>query len=338
MRILVTGGAGFIGANFVAYWSAKYPNDEIAVLDKLTDSCNPQTVKDHTAELKNYTFIQGDICNPDVVFPLVKSADAVVHFAAESHVDKSITRPEIFIESNVKGTQILLEALRQSPETRFHHISTDEVFGALDLDEKQKFHEDYKYAPRSPYAASKAASDHVAFSYFHTYKLPITVSWCSNNFGPYQFPEKLIPLLITRLSNDLPCPIYGDGLYVREWLYVMDHCAAIEQILLKGKIGEGYCIGGAPEINVKTIAETICDLLDKPKELLIYTHDRQAHDRRYAMESDKMKNEFGWSVSSNFKENLDHTIAWYLQNTAWWNPIADEAHSIAEKYLSHVKN
>ncbi|HSW88025.1 MAG TPA: dTDP-glucose 4,6-dehydratase, partial [Candidatus Saccharimonadales bacterium] len=243
MKLLVTGGAGFIGSNFILYWMKEHPEDSVVNLDKLTYAGNLEnlTSVEHNP---NYSFVHGDICDRETVQKAMENVDTVVHFAAESHVDRSITDPSEFVETNVVGTQVLLDVAKEKQVKRFHHVSTDEVFGALSLEEENKFKETTVYNPRSPYAASKAGSDHLVRAYFFTYGLPITITNCSNNFGPYHFPEKMIPLAITNLLEDKKVPVYGDGLYVRDWLYVEDHCRAIDAVLQKGKIGETYCVGG----------------------------------------------------------------------------------------------
>ncbi|MCR4277114.1 MAG: dTDP-glucose 4,6-dehydratase, partial [Candidatus Roizmanbacteria bacterium] len=246
MKLLVTGGAGFIGSNFILYWLKKYPDDKIINLDKLTYAGNLENLRS-VEKNPNYEFIRGDICDPKLVNSLTEKVDTIVHFAAESHVDRSISDPAPFIKTNIEGTYVLLEAALKNKVKKFHHISTDEVFGALELNSKEKFNDSTPYNPHSPYSASKASSDHLVRAYHTTYDLPITISNCSNNFGPYQFPEKLIPLAITNLIEGKKVPVYGDGLYVRDWLYVEDHCKAIDLILQKGKIGETYLIGGLTE-------------------------------------------------------------------------------------------
>ncbi len=242
MKLLVTGGAGFIGANFIHYWLRNYPKDEIINLDKLTYAGNLNNLKSATS--KNYFFIKGDITDKKIVANIISGVDTLVHFAAESHVDRSISGPQVFLKTNVLGTQVLLDNALRAGVKRFHHISTDEVFGALSLKTKNKFSENTKYCPNNPYAASKAASDHLVYAYWKTYGLPVTITNCSNNFGPYQNPEKFIPRAITNLIDGQKVPIYGDGLYVRDWLYVEDHCRAIDFVLKKGKVGETYCVGG----------------------------------------------------------------------------------------------
>ncbi len=318
MKILVTGGAGFIGSNFIIYIMEKYPNYKIVNLDKLTYAGNLKNLKE-VAKNKNYKFIQGDICDRKTVRKAMAGCDMVVHFAAESHVDRSITGPSIFIQTNVIGTEILLETARELKIKRFHHISTDEVFGSLSLKNlRNKFNEETPYAPRSPYAASKAASDHLVRAYIETYKFPATISNCTNNYGPFQFPEKIIPLFITNAFDNKPLPIYGQGKAVRDYLYVIDHCVAIDFIIHKGKIGETYCIGGNSEKNGLEIAETILTSLRKPKSLAIFVEDRKGHDMRYAMDYSKITKELGWKPSLLFEEGIKKTIEWYKINKSWW--------------------
>lgn len=321
MKILVTGGAGFIGSNFILYWMKNHLEDEIVNLDKLTYAGNLENLKT-VEENKNYKFVKGDICDIQTVDEVTGGIDTIVHFAAESHVDRSITDPAPFITTNVLGTQILLDAALKNKVKRFHHISTDEVFGSLDLDSKEKFNENTKYDPRSPYSASKASSDHLVNSYFHTFGLPITITNCSNNFGPYQFPEKLIPLAITNLLEDKKVPIYGDGLYVRDWLYVEDHVRAIETVLDKGKVGETYCVGGMMEdVNHLTLTKKLLDLLEKDESYVEFVKDRPGHDRKYSVDWSKIKNDLGWKPLHNFDEWLKKTVDWYRENKKWWMDI-----------------
>lgn len=321
MKILVTGGAGFIGSNFILYWMKNHPEDFIVNFDKLTYAGNLENLKD-VEESQNYQFTHGDICDRDQVLKAMEEIDTVVHFAAESHVDRSIDEPHEFIKTNVLGTQVLLDAALAKKIKRFHHISTDEVFGALDLEDTNKFNERTNYNPRSPYSASKAGSDHLVRAYYHTYNLPITISNCSNNFGPYQFPEKVIPLAITNLLEGKKVPIYGDGLYVRDWLYVEDHCRAIDLILQKGKVGETYCIGGLTEdINNLEVAKKIIKILGKSEDSIEFVKDRPGHDRRYAVDWSKIKNELGWEPSANFDNLLERTINWYKKNENWWKDV-----------------
>ncbi len=321
MKILVTGGAGFIGSNFILYWVKNYPSDKIINLDKLTYAGNLENLKS-LEKNSNYKFIQGDICDLNVVNNAMNGVDKIVHFAAESHVDRSILEPAEFIKTNILGTQILLEAALKNQIKRFHHISTDEVYGSLKLEDLNKFNERTNYNPRSPYSASKAASDHLVKAYYYTYNLPITISNCSNNFGPYQFPEKIISLAITNLLEGKKVPIYGDGLYVRDWIYVEDHCRAIDLILKKGKVGETYCVGGLTEdVNNLEVIKKILKILDKNEDMIEYVKDRPGHDRRYAVDWSKIKNELGWKPLYDFDEGLKKTIEWYKENETWWKRV-----------------
>ncbi len=324
MKILVTGGAGFIGSNFILYMMEKYPDYEIINLDKLTYAGNLENLKSVSGNPK-YKFIKGDICDRKAVKEAMSECDAVVHFAAESHVDRSITGPSVFIETNVVGTEILLETALDLGIKRFHHVSTDEVFGTLPLEDKsQKFNEKTPYAPRSPYSASKAASDHLVRAFIETYGIPATISNCTNNYGPLQFPEKIIPLFITNAFEDKNLPIYGQGKAVRDYLFVTDHCKAIDLILHDGKIGETYCIGGDSERNGVEIADTILNSLGKPASLKTFVEDRKGHDMRYAMDYSKIERELGWKPSVNFEEGIKKTIEWYQNNTKWVNHIKSE--------------
>lgn len=337
MKILVTGGAGFIGSNFIFYWLKKYPNDEIINLDIMSYSANPQTIERQKKEFgKRYEFIQGDINDTHLVDRIISEVDLIVHFAAETHVDRSVETPIKFVEINTKGTQVLLESAHKHGKKRFHHISTDEVYGTLDLDSKSKFTEKTQFNPRSPYSASKAAADHLVNAYYHTFNLPITITNCSNNYGPYLFPEKIIPLFITRLMNNLPVPIYGEGKAVRDYLFVEDHCNAIERVIQGGTIGESYCVGGNNELNTVQVADILLKKLDKPKELLKFTKDRPGHDPRYAIDFTKIKSELGWTPSVTFEEGIDKTISWYKENESWWKPMFTKANEIAEKYLQNI--
>ncbi len=321
MKLLVTGGAGFIGANFILYWIKNHPEDQIVNFDKLTYAGNLENLRD-VEKNKNYRFVRGDICDPAAVEEVMGGIDIIVHFAAESHVDRSIMEPAAFVMTNVIGTQILLDAAVKNSVQKFHHISTDEVFGALTLESKKKFNEQTRYDPRSPYSASKAGSDHLVRAYYHTFGLPITITNCSNNFGPYQFPEKIIPLAITNLLEGKKIPIYGDGLYVRDWLYVEDHCRAIEAVLTDGKVGETYCVGGMSEdVNNLELAKKILKLLGKNEEMIEFVKDRPGHDRRYAVDSAKIKNELGWAPIRSFDEWLGETVAWYQKNQDWWKDV-----------------
>ena len=326
MKILVTGGAGFIGSNFILYWFKNHPQDSIVNLDKLTYAGNLENLQ-AIQNNQNYQFIQGDICDAKIVEEAMSGIDTVVHFAAESHVDRSITDPSSFVKTNVLGTQVLLEAALKNKVQRFHHISTDEVYGSLNLKDRNIFNERTAYNPRSPYSASKAGSDHLVNAYYHTYNLPITISNCSNNFGPYQFPEKLIALAITNLLEGKKIPVYGDGLYVRDWLYVEDHCRAIDLILEKGKVGETYCVGGLTEdVSNLSILQKIINLLGKTEESLEYVKDRPGHDRRYALDWTKIKNELGWEPQYGFDQWLAKTVQWYQENEQWWKNVKNGAY------------
>ncbi len=323
MKMLVTGGAGFIGSNFILYWLKNHAEDKIVNIDKLTYAGNLENLKS-VEKNPNYTFVHEDICNAQAVNALIKKQgiDTVVHFAAESHVDRSIIDPAPFVKTNIEGTYVLLEAALKNNVKRFHHVSTDEVFGALKLDSEDRFSEKTPYDPRSPYSASKASSDHLVRAYNVTYGLPVTISNCSNNFGPFQFPEKLIPLAITNLMENKKVPVYGDGLYVRDWLYVDDHCRAIDLILEKGKIGETYLIGGLTEdIPNIEVVKKILSLMGKDESAIEYVKDRPGHDRRYAMDWSKINRELGWSPRHGFDEYLKLTIDWFTENKEWWKRI-----------------
>jgi len=324
MKLFVTGGAGFIGSNFIIYWLKKYPQDKIVNLDKLTYAGNLENLKS-VEKNSNYEFVHGDICNSQLVNSLIHNSDIVVHFAAESHVDRSISNAAPFIKTNIEGTYVLLEAALKNNKKRFHHISTDEVFGALELNSKIKFTLQTAYNPHSPYSASKASSDHLVRAYYDTYGLPITISNCSNNFGPYQHPEKLIPLSITNLIENKKIPVYGDGLYVRDWLYVEDHCVAIDVIINKGKIGSTYLVGGlnesTPEISNIEIAYKIVEIMKKNKSDIEFVTDRPGHDRRYAIDWTQTKNELNWQPKYSFDEALKKTISWCQNHQDWWLPL-----------------
>lgn len=331
MKLLVTGGAGFIGSNFILYHLKKHPQDKIVNLDKLTYAGNLENLAS-VVQNPNYKFIHGDICDRKLVDYVTKDIDIIVHFAAESHVDRSILDPAPFIKTNVVGTATLLENALKNKVKRFHHVSTDEVFGALPLNSKVKFNENTCYNPRSPYAASKAASDHLVRAYFTTYKLPITISNCSNNFGPYQFPEKLISLAITNILEGEKVPVYGDGLYVRDWLYVKDHCEAIDVILQKGKIGETYFVGNLTEdISNLDLTKKIINYMDNDESQIEFVKDRPGHDRRYAIDWSKIKQRLGWHPKHGFENALKKTIQWYKTNKDWWKKIK------SGEYLNYYK-
>lgn len=319
MKILVTGGAGFIGSNFIHYWLKKYPADEIVNLDALTYAGNLENLRD-VENNKNYKFVKGDICDAELVEKTVKGMDLIVHFAAESHVDRSIIDSGDFVHTNVDGTRVLLDAAKNNGQIRFHHISTDEVFGSLGPKDAP-FNEKTPYDPRSPYSASKAASDHLVRAYFHTHKLPITISNCSNNYGPFHFPEKVIPLFITNLLEGKKVPVYGQGKNIRDWIYVDDHNAGVEAIIKKGQIGETYCLGGASELTNLELTKKILELMGQGEEMIEYVTDRPGHDLRYAMDYTKAKNELGWEPEVDFTEGLKKTIEWYKTNKVWWQNI-----------------
>lgn len=320
MNILVTGGAGFIGSNFIRYYLAKHPEDTITNLDALTYAGNLNNLKD-VENNPNYTFIHGNILDEALVGELVEKCDKIVHFAAESHVDRSISGPAAFIETNIKGTFVLLEAARKYKKP-FHHISTDEVFGSLELGSSQKFSETTPYNPNSPYSASKASSDHLVRAYHETYGLPVTITNCSNNFGPYQHPEKFIPHMIIDLLNGEKVKIYGDGLYVRDWLFVTDHCKAIDLVLQSGKNGETYVVGGmTSDVSNKDIALKILGIMGMSDDKISYVTDRPGHDRRYAVDWTKINSELGWKPEHGVDEYLQETVTWYKNNEAWWRPL-----------------
>lgn len=322
MKILVTGGAGFIGSNFIHYWLKTHPKDEIVNLDKLTYAGNLDNLKDIESN-SNYEFIKGDICNTKLVNEIVPKVDLIVHFAAESHVDRSILEPSVFLETNVIGTNNLLNAAKEKM-IRFHHVSTDEVFGALKLDSKKKFNENTIYNPRNPYSASKASSDFLVRAYYTTYCLPITITNTSNNYGPYQYPEKLIPLSIINIIQGKKVPIYGDGKYVRDWLYVEDHCRAIDLVLQKGRIGETYCIGGTTDdVNNLELIKRVLKIMGKNENNLEFVKDRPGHDRRYAIDWAKAKYELGYEPKFDLDTYLEKTVKWYQNNEWWWKKIIE---------------
>lgn len=326
MKLLVTGGAGFIGSNFVRFWLKHHPEDSVVNFDALTYAGNLENLKE-VEDNPHYSFVKGDISDGKLVDKTMKEVDVVVHFAAESHVDRSIIDAAPFIKSNIEGTFVLLQAALKNKIKRFHHVSTDEVFGALPLDSDQKFTEDTSYKPHSPYAASKASSDHLVRAFHDTYGLPITISNCANNFGPFHFPEKLIPLAITNIMEGKKVPVYGDGLYVRDWLYVKDHCSGIESILQKGEIGETYLIGSMHEDipNIEVI-QRILKIMGKDESCIEYVKDRPAHDRRYAIDWSKIHNKLGWSPQYSFDDALEMTVHWYQNNEDWWKRVKSGAY------------
>jgi dTDP-glucose 4,6-dehydratase len=350
-HLLVTGGAGFIGANFVHYWLAQHPDTKVVVLDALTYAGNPGNLS-RVPSGASYRFVHGDICDSELVADVLKQEfiDCIVHFAAESHVDRSITGPDEFVRTNVVGTHSLLKGARSvwslegkiRPGVRFHHVSTDEVYGSLTSD-APAFTEDTPYSPNSPYSASKAGSDHLVRSYHHTYGLPVTTTNCSNNYGPYQFPEKLIPLMLVNALDGKALPVYGQGLNVRDWLYVEDHCRAIELVLARGCVGDTYNVGGRNEIRNIDIVRSLCSMLESKfkydpslairfprcpaahgrevSELINFVTDRPGHDWRYAIDCRKIERELGFSLNEQFISGLSKTVDWYLENEAWWRSV-----------------
>ncbi|MBU0578844.1 dTDP-glucose 4,6-dehydratase [Patescibacteria group bacterium] len=319
--ILITGGAGFIGSNFIHYWLKKYPDTNLINLDALTYAGNLENL--HQVEsLPNYKFIKGNILDRQLVDKIMVGIDAVIHFAAESHVDRSILEPAIFLETNVIGTQVLLEAALKHQVKRFHHISTDEVFGSLKLDSNEQFHDDTPYDPHSPYSASKASSDHLVRAYGETFGLPFIITNCSNNYGEYQFPEKLISLAITNLIEGKNIPVYGDGKNIRDWLYVQDHCGAIDAVLHRGNDGETYLVGGLTEdVSNLKLVKMIIKLMNESEDKINFVKDRLGHDRRYSVDWSKINKKLGWKPSVTLEEGLKKTISWYQKNQQWWQPL-----------------
>ena len=323
MKIIVTGGAGFIGGNFVHYMLKKYNNYKIICLDKLTYAGNLATLESVMSN-NNFKFIQGDIADRSFIYNLFQEEkpDIIVNFAAESHVDRSIEDPEIFLKTNILGTGVLLDACKKYGIKRYHQVSTDEVYGDLPLDRTDLFFtEETPIHTSSPYSASKASADLLVQSYYRTFKVPVTISRCSNNYGPYHFPEKLIPLIIANALNDKDLPVYGKGENVRDWLYVQDHCIGIDKIIHNGKIGEVYNIGGHNEKTNLEVVKTILKELGKSEDLIKYVTDRPGHDMRYAIDPTKIKNELNWEPETSFNEGIKKTIKWYLDNTSWWENI-----------------
>lgn len=338
-RLLVTGGAGFIGANFVLHWCDRYPEDRVIVLDALTYAGNRNNLAS-LAEKENFRFVEGNICDRSLVDRLLKeeNIDSIAHFAAESHVDRSILGPDAFVQTNVVGTFTLLEAFRQHWQNTslssglFLHVSTDEVYGTLGPNDPA-FSETTAYAPNSPYSASKAGSDHLVRAYYHTYGLPTIITNCSNNYGPYQFPEKLIPLMCINALLGKNLPVYGDGQNIRDWLFVIDHCRALDMVIHNGKPGETYNIGGNNEVKNIDLVNTLCNLMDELapnlpvspcNQLITFVKDRPGHDRRYAINSTKLQTELGWKPSVTVEEGLRKTVEWYLNNKDWWQPLLSQ--------------
>ena len=334
MNIIITGGAGFIGSNFVFHMLKEYPQDRVICLDKLTYAGNLSTLSPVMGQ-DNFRFVKADICDRDAVYSLFaeEHPDVVVKFAAESHVDRSIENPAIFLETNIMGTAVLMDACRKYGIQRYHQVSTDEVYGDLPLDRPDLFFtETTPIHTSSPYSSSKASADLLVLAYHRTYGLPVTISRCSNNYGPYHFPEKLIPLMIINALHDKPLPVYGDGLNVRDWLYVEDHCRAIDLILQKGRVGEVYNVGGHNEMKNIDIVKLICKALGKPESLIHHVTDRKGHDRRYAIDPTKIHEELGWLPETKFADGIKKTIQWYLDHEDWWQPIiSGEYHQYYQK-------
>ena len=338
MKIIVTGGAGFIGGNFIHHMVNKYPEYQIVNLDLLTYAGNLETLKP-VENKPNYKFVKGDIADRKFVFDLFEKEkpDIVVNFAAESHVDRSVVDPESFVRTNVMGTTTLLDACRTYGIKRYHQVSTDEVYGDLPLDRPDLFFtEETPIHTSSPYSSSKAGADLLVLAYHRTYGLPVTISRCSNNYGPYHFPEKLIPLMIANALNDKPLPVYGTGENVRDWLYVEDHCRAIDLIIHKGRVGEVYNVGGHNEMKNIDIVKIICKELGKPESLITFVGDRKGHDMRYAIDPTKIHNELGWLPETKFEDGIKKTIKWYLENKEWWETIiSGEYQNYYEKMYAH---
>ena len=325
MTIIVTGGAGFIGSNFVFYELEKHPEDRIVCVDKLTYAGNLSTLAP-VMDKPDFRFVKMDICDREGINKLFEEEkpDIVVNFAAESHVDRSIENPEIFLQTNIIGTSTLMDACRKYGITRYQQVSTDEVYGDLPLDRPDLFFtEETPIHTSSPYSSSKAGADLLVLAYHRTYGLPVSISRCSNNYGPYHFPEKLIPLMVINALHDKPLPVYGQGLNVRDWLYVEDHCKAIDLVMRKGRVGEVYNIGGHNEMKNIDIVKLICKELGKPESLITYVTDRKGHDMRYAIDPTKIHKELGWLPETMFKDGIKKTIRWYLDNQSWWQPIID---------------
>lgn len=323
MTIIVTGGAGFIGSNFIFYMLDSYPEDRIVCMDKLTYAGNLSTLAS-AMDNPHFRFCKIDICDREAVYRLFEEEhpDMVVNFAAESHVDRSIKNPEIFLDTNVKGTAVLMDACRKYGIARYHQVSTDEVYGDLPLNRPDLFFtEETPIRTSSPYSSSKASADLLVLAYYRTYGLPVTISRCSNNYGPYQFPEKLIPFMIINALSDKPLPVYGEGVNVRDWLYVKDHCRAIDLIIHKGRVGEVYNVGGHNEMKNIDIVKLICKELGKPESLITHVADRKGHDLRYAIDPTKIHNELGWLPETKFEDGIKETIRWYLDNRKWWEMI-----------------
>ena len=324
MRLLVTGGAGFIGSNFVHYWLDRHPDDHVVVYDLLTYAGNRESLAGVEEQI---VFVEGDICDRDLAEAALRENEVgvVVNFAAESHNSLAVVDPTRFFRTNVLGTQTLLDASRAAGVQRFHHVSTCEVYGDLDLDTDEVFTEESPYRPRTPYNASKAGADHAVRAYFETFDLPVTITNCSNNYGPFQFPEKVVPLFTTNAIDDEPLPMYASTQNKREWLHVLDHCEAIELVLRDGRPGETYNVGSGVEATIEEIADRVLELTGKPESLKKIVPDRPGHDRRYLLDATKIRDELGWTSSRGWDEGLAETVAWYEANRAWWEPLKQRA-------------
>jgi dTDP-glucose 4,6-dehydratase len=324
MRLLVTGGAGFIGSNFVHYWLERYPEDRVVVYDLLTYAGNRASLADVEDRI---AFVQGDIADLELASRTLadEGIDTVLNFAAESHNSLAVLDPGLFARTNVLGTQLLLEASRRAEVERFHHVSTCEVYGDLALDSDEVFSEESPYRPRTPYNASKAAADHYVRAYHETFGLPVTITNCSNNYGPFQFPEKVVPLFVTNALDDLPLPMYAATQNKREWLHVLDHCSAIDLVLRRGRDGETYNVGSGLEATIEEVADLVLELTGKPQELKTIVPDRPGHDRRYLLDATKIRDELGWVPAHGWEDGLAETVAWYRENRAWWEPLKARA-------------
>lgn len=335
MKMLITGGAGFIGSNFVHYTLKEHPDYEVVVVDKLTYAGD----RGRLADVKDkITFVQADICDFDAMDKLMQDVDYVAHFAAFSHVDRSIADPGPFLQTNILGTDTVARAALKNKVKRFHHVSTDEVFGTLDLnDPAAKFSETTPYSPRSPYAASKASSDHIVRAYGESYGLPFTITNCSNNYGPWDSPGRVIPVFIANAIDDKPLPIYGNGQAVRDYLFVEDHCSAIDLAIHKGTLGQTYCVGGAAQRNGLQIAEAVLGQLNKPKDLIQFVTDRPGHDMRYDIDPSFIEQQLGWKQSVSFEEGIARTVAWYKEHESWWRPFFERFDLMRSSGLYNTK-
>jgi dTDP-glucose 4,6-dehydratase len=335
MKILVTGGAGFIGSNFVHYIVNKYPDYQVTVVDSLTYAGDRNRLSDVEDKVN---FVQADICDYEKMVNLLNGVDTVAHFAAETHVDRSIADPGPFLHSNILGTDTLTRAALKQNVKRFHHVSTDEVFGTLELGSPERFNEKTPYSPRSPYAASKASSDHIVRAYGESYGLPFTITNCSNNYGPADSPARVIPIFVTNALEDKPLPIYGSGKAVRDYLFVEDHCSAIDLAIHNGEIGQTYCVGGAAQRNGIEVAEAILNTLGKPKELMQFVEDRPGHDMRYDIDPSYIEQKLGWKQSVSFEEGIAKTVDWYKNNESWWKPYKERIDLMRKSGMYNTKN